>query len=871
MALEYGSKMSTGRLLTPVAAYDDHLVFMGQYTTAIARHGDRRFDRIFCDLIAGFYARVPSLFGYLGTVAETSCQLDGAEHCEFRMAWRPDPSVEDPGPVDTTASAERTASYIERFEELQSMATAMVAVDDVDAVLERIIEQASRALSAPQYLLVVDAGDGRTRAHSVGFASPRVADALGGRLLDGELGDNAGIATAPVRFGDRHFGWLAAIFAKGTTVTDVEERLLAAYANHAGAALNVIAALQAARRDRDTAQVLLSLARSLSDVVSAPEIAALVCDAVPGVVDCDGSSVYLYDGDAVTLSLAATTARDETVVRPVGSTLTQDALPALVALALDPQPLLLTPATAPNLRATFEAFGVERVAIVPIESRGAFLGVVTAGFVDATDNAHEVDPLLFDRLTALADHAATALENAELLDRMRHEALHDPITGLPNRILIEDRGRQAFAQANRAEDRVGLLFIDLDRFKNINDTLGHHAGDEVIRAVADRLDAMMREGDTLARLGGDEFVVLLPRVRDAEDCVRVASRLIESLKEPFAVAGHELFLSCSIGIACSPDHGTNYESLLQYADSAMYSAKNHGRSTFAVDAASVATPRRRQLLLEGQLHRALENDELRVYYQPQVDLRTNEIVGAEALVRWEHPTEGLLLPGAFLQLAEESGLVVAIDEWVRVQAFRQARRWADQGRNLRMAVNLCARTLSNPDLAEVIAGELAATGADPTQIELEINENVAMSDVDELPAALTPLRALGLRIAIDDFGTGNSVLRRLQHCEIDTLKIDRTFLSAVTAGSLEVPLIKALLALAQSLDLTVVAEGVETEAQAQLLTRYACDIAQGFLYGKAVPADDFGTLVPTARSVPLDQVAAWVVGSTRRELVRAAS
>ncbi len=363
---------------------------------------------------------------------------------------------------------------------------------------------------------------------------------------------------------------------------------------------------------------------------------------------------------------------------------------------------------------------------------------------------------------------------------MQHESLHDRLTGLFNRALAEDRGRLAFALAARSGKSVGLLFVDLDRFKIVNDTLGHNAGDDLICQVARRMVDCMRATDTLARLGGDEFVVVLPEVSGVEVAVEVADRLIEVLRRPFKVMGHELFISCSVGVACSPGDGLDYQSLMLHADGAMYAAEANGRNAFAVQAPGLQEPRRRQLDLESQLHKAVENDELRVLYQPQMDLTTMRMVGVEALVRWQHPTLGLLGPDRFLPLAEESGMIVAIDAWVRRTAFRQAAAWSRE---------------CNPR-----------------------------------------------RLAIDDFGTGTSVLGRLHSSPVDTLKIDRSFVRAMAEDTPEAPLVRAIIALAHSLNLIVVAEGVETVAQARVLRRYGCEMAQGFLYSRPVCAQDIDRL-----------------------------
>ena len=475
---------------------------------------------------------------------------------------------------------------------------------------------------------------------------------------------------------------------------------------------------------------------------------------------------------------------------------------------------------------------ITQVALATITVRDEVLGVAVAGFsADATTvRCQDLVP----RLSGLADHAATALDNARLLERIHHDALHDRLTGLPNRALIEDRVAAALARAERDDGWPSVLFVDLDRFKNVNDTLGHRAGDALIRQVALRIRSAIRHSDTLGRLGGDEFIVLLEGGQPAGDAQRTAERLGAALQAPFTIEGHELFISCSIGIAQGPEDGTTYELLLQHADVAMYDAKDGGRGTFATYAPPRSGPRRDRLELESRLHRAVEHDEMAVLYQPQFDLVTHQIVGAEALVRWDHPVLGRLSPDRFLPLAEESGVIVEIDRWVRAQAFAQTAQWREDGLDWRIAVNVSTRDLLKRDIAEVIAAEIAIAGIRPDDVEIEVTDRVVLDD-ESLTGLVGRLRDVGLRVAIDDFGTGTSVLGRLRSCSVDTLKIDRSFVSEIgTAGGDTI--VRALVSLGRSLDLVVVAEGIETEPHAELLTRLGCPIGQGYLYSRPVEA-----------------------------------
>jgi len=832
---EYGSRMSEERPLWIGEVGEDHLIIHSRVEDPSGAHA------FFCGVTSGYYANVPSFFGLAGVIAETECQRRGAHQCSHRLSWRPIPPVTGTGAAaEAESSSDLFAGMVDRFEHLQVAAAELVGAVDVDGVLDRIAHHVSAALDAPRYLVAarLHERDG-VRVHQRGFRADAV-EAATARVLDADACDGDGVVVVEVASRRRSFGRLAAFFGGGTAIKPSDRRLLEAYAGHAAAALEVISSLQEARRERDTARAVLELASSLAEVGTVDEIATRLGEAAPAVVDAPVVGMWLLDraqGGMVLKSWHTPDGRE-----PMLHRIDVDTMPELTAMIDQPRPVLLDAGECPEvLRVQLQALALVQTAIVPITSKGTFLGVVAAAFQHRLPEGDARDTIA--RLTGLAGHAATALENAHLLEQAQHEALHDRLTGLPNRPLVEDRGRQAFAASARTGRGVGLLFVDLDRFKNVNDTLGHRAGDELIKQVAGRMQGQMRASDTLARLGGDEFVVLLPELTDGvDDAIKVAERLIDALKDAFHVAGHELYISCSVGIACSPDHGSDYEALMQYGDAAMYAAKAAGRAAFAVHASAEDGPSRRKLELESELHRAIDNGELRVHYQPQIDMKTMRVVGVEALVRWEHPELGLLVPGAFVALAEESGLIVDVDAWIRRQAFAQAKAWHDDGHEIRVAVNLSSRAVANPGLAELIAAEMADAGVPAGLVELEITDRVVLSE-SELHVALDRLRALGVRIAIDDFGTGTSVLGRLQSCAVDTLKIDRSFVQAVTADCPEAPLVKAMIALAHTLEMTVVAEGVETPAQASALRRYGCELVQGFLFSRPIPVEDIDVLL----------------------------
>jgi diguanylate cyclase (GGDEF)-like protein/PAS domain S-box-containing protein len=429
---------------------------------------------------------------------------------------------------------------------------------------------------------------------------------------------------------------------------------------------------------------------------------------------------------------------------------------------------------------------------------------------------------------------AVAERTAELEEakaRAQHLADHDALTGLPNRRLLEDRLTQALALSQRNRKQTAVMFIDLDRFKPINDSLGHSVGDVLLKEVSQRLVSQLRVGDTICRIGGDEFVVVLPEVKRSSDIAQVAQKVIEQVSQPITVDERELAVSCSIGIAVFPDDGRDAETLIRNADAAMYHAKELGRASYQFFTQQMNEAASRRLALETDLRRAIGRDELRLHYQRIVDADTGELRGHEALVRWQHPERGLVPPGEFIQIAEETGLILKIGEWV----LREACRWAQgvrEGRKLEIAVNLSPRQFNDPKLAHVVARALKESGLPAELLELEITETLAMQHTDVTLTTLNRLKKIGVSLAIDDFGTGYSSLAYLKRFPVDKVKIDRTFVADTPADREQGAIVSAIVALAHALDIEVIAEGVETEAQREFLNRCGCDYLQGYLIGQ---------------------------------------
>ena len=421
---------------------------------------------------------------------------------------------------------------------------------------------------------------------------------------------------------------------------------------------------------------------------------------------------------------------------------------------------------------------------------------------------------------------------------------YDTLTGLPNRSLLHDRLKLAIAQAVRDDQLVGVLFLDLDRFKTINDTLGHTAGDILLKTVAKRLAACVRESDTLARLGSDEFVALLLGANSVEAITTVAKKILMLISEPIYIEGQEIYTSGSIGIAVYPMDGDDSYTLLKHADLAMYQAKELERNNFQFFSSEMNSKVVERMLLENSMRKALEREEFFLVYQPQVDARSGKITGMEALLRWQHPDLGLLSPDKFIYLAEETGFIIPIGEWVLQSACRQNKAWQDQGLPaVRVAVNLSAKQFGQYHLDEMVSATLMETGLEPEWLELEITESAIMKNADQNASILRKLKRMGVSLAIDDFGTGYSSLAYLKHFPISRLKIDRSFVRDITTNPDDAAIAEIIIAMAQTLKLSVIAEGVETRAQMELLSFNNCIEMQGYLFSRPVPAEQFALLL----------------------------
>jgi len=785
----------------------------------------------------------------------------------------------------TEAGAARSRREVERLERLLE-GTSAAALDlvehDMQGLLAELGDRADQVVPTHRFLLMVRVGAGTPiELHHRGL------DVSEARALAAELwsaGDEA-VADGRRRVVDiasarRRYGRLAAFFAPEDEHTPADDRVLDLFARYAANALDVFTVLSDARRSDSTARTILSFSEQLSGLTNLAQALQILADTVPEVTDCAQSTIYLWDKDNSRLVLGAFTSgmtppdadlgpiaphwsqpRSTTHIQALraGEGLpvpdAHDAGTGPLAVEIDNpmiqrmitgrEVMVLDSSTVgdPLLRTLMEESGIPASVVAPLFAAGEFLGVIAANFSKDAAPTTIHDPDLHERLCGLADQAATAIQNLELLEKVSHMAWHDALTGLPNRRLFEDRVEQELVRSRRVGEPVCMFFVDLDNFKMVNDTYGHATGDILIQEVGQRLVDTVRSQDTVARVGGDEFAILLPGLVDQLSINQLAQRTLEAMHTPFAIFGQEVSTSASVGIAIAPEHGDTYDDLLNRADEAMYRAKDLGRDAFEMfrHSPDPVHPGRRAVddrQLHADLISALDGNEFFLLYQPYIDLRTAEIVGVEALIRWRHPTLGVLEPSQFIPMAEKSELIVALDNWVLWQACRQLRSWKDHGIDpLRLSVNLASRDLSSPDFFDSVERTLADTGIDPAMLELDITERVVLDKTGPAVDNIDRLRRLGVRFTIDNFGSGNSSLDRIGAFPVSTLKIDQSFVQVLGPEDEENSLVSAIIAMASKLGLSCVAEGVETLLQSRLLLQRGCTTAQGYYFSPPLPPE----------------------------------
>jgi len=573
----------------------------------------------------------------------------------------------------------------------------------------------------------------------------------------------------------------------------------------------------------------------------------MVCDCVAVILletrEAQTTRTYVRCGDAET-------EERETVI---------DISPAeMQRLREGPDPIMIESGQdVPPYLAPLAQRGMKSFLVFPVFLKGKLSAIITLGHIEST--SYDPDDLL--HIHQLADQVAVALSNARMVQQIHALAYYDGLTGLPNRVLFKEQLGQLLKFAKRHNHLVAILFLDLDNFKRINDTLGHDLGDKLLREVTDRLSKWIRPSDyasranmentVVSRLGGDEFTLYLAEIAQVQDAARVAQRILDVLSKPFMLDTYEVFITASIGITVFPMDGEDGETLLKNADTAMYYAKSRGRNNYQFFASSMNATIMERLSLEIDLRKALEREELLLYFQPQLDLHTEKIVGMEGLIRWLHPGKGLILPSEFISISEETGLIVPIGEWViRMACVQNMALQAAGLPPIRVAANLSGRQIVDPQLPEMVAQVLKDTGLSPEYLELELTESMLMKKEKPILNTMHELKEMGIRLLIDDFGTGYSSLSYLKSFPLDTLKIDKSFVDHIPTNPDDVALVRAIIAMAHSLKLRVLAEGVESEEQLEFLREEGCDEVQGYLISRPIPVDGLEKFLLQAKHQP---------------------
>ena len=754
-----------------------------------------------CAFIMGVLAAMPRLSGYGDAeVFHESCQCDGAPYCQARMRWE----VADSDAVRASLAELAARVSQARLEELHHTVAQLVSGDTLETVLTQVMAAAGRAVPSLSYILAVTPSAWARRWLCIeGIDAPECARIL--ELLDSSLKVATHMCVTEVVSDRNHYGHLVAVRPQGGSFEPLERSILESYARLAASALDSEASISEVRQQATTAQALLTLSSSLADLVSTEEMILGLAHAVPSVVDCDRVAIWVTERDGPAAKMSASYGYDDAFCAELSRF---ELPPASVNLNSE---VFRHDLSASDFVLTLGLVAAGAVAVLsfPIVYDSEMYGWIT---VDVTDHPERLDDNgdISERLRGLAGQAAIAVRNARLLDEIRHQALHDSLTGLPNRTLVLDRMDQTLARARR------------EHFE-----------------VAARFAGTLRESDTVARLGGDEFVVVAEGISLAAGPELVAERLLDVLAEPFHLdddSEKSVSISASIGIAVGLRGSA--EELLRDADIALYAAKEAGKNRYVVFEAEMQTVLRSRHELEMDLQAAIGTDQFFLLYQPIFELNDMSVVGVEALLRWHHPTRGLLQPDEFIPALEASGLIIPVGRWVLHEACRQAMAWRRGGQVMKMSVNASACQFDADSLLDDVRGALAASGLPPDDQIIEITETNLMRNTKMAQKQLLALKTLGVRLAIDDFGTGYSSLAYLQQFPVDSLKIDRSFISGMAKSPEGDALIHTLIQLGKAMHLETLAEGIEESGQLSQLQAESCDVGQGFLFARPLAPEE---------------------------------
>lgn len=835
---------TTGAKFSTVSRYD--AVSIDDRSAVLTATGDSSHGRhpLMCEFSKGVLSQASVLFGLApARVHETQCQARGAVCCTYGIEW----GEAELGDAERAEQLESQVARLTRqLDSVLSTATDLLVADDVETVLGRIARRAGSAVRAPRYVLAVRISDDEPPAVSQKGFSDDEAATVAAELLD-EGGDRRGRLVVDVTSPRRHYGRLAALFPDDQGFFPQERRLLEIYANYAAAVLDTAVALEESKRRDNTARALLKLAGRMAKVGTRVDVAGRLADAIPEIVGAPQSAVLLWDAHDRVLRTAAHVGFDAEIGPLLDALTISEADTAFLGQMIEhPAPVHFNDDhTDPYMSALLAAVGVPATVVVPLVAHGDFHGILSTPLVVVDDD-------LVERLEGLAAHGASALANAVLVERLTEHATIDDLTGLVNRRMFTDRLEELVRTSARRRTQGALLFIDLDDFKLVNDSLGHEAGDGLLCHLASRLKVAVRPGDVVGRLGGDEFAVLLPDT-DGAGARLVADRLLGVISAPLDIDGHQLAIKASIGLAVA-DGSVSADELLRNADLAMYAAKAAGGGEVSGLSGAVPPARRSVADAAAQLRRAIDHDELVLHYQPIIELSSGAIAACEALVRWQHPDGRLRPPAEFLPIAERSRLIGRLDDWVLQRAAHDAallQREFPTPRRRAVTVNLSSTTIVDPGLPARVEALLEEVGLDAARLIVELTEREEVQDVAGAQSVLSALGALGVRSALDDWGTAYSSLAYLDALPVAFLKLDRFLLERSSQSGSTMRLLAGTIALAHRVDVKVVIEGIEDPEQLALVRELGADYGQGYLLGRPEPlADLCRRLTQEAVSLP---------------------
>ena len=783
-----------------------------------------------CRYAMGLFSQIGPLFGLpAASVVQLACQAEDAAACLIQIDW----------PTGRRSRQKRRSPrglFQLRLEELQGAVVELLGARRTEEVLSKVIQHARSAVVAQQLLVAVRLAEGEEVAVAADGFGEEAAAALGRSLLDagvvpGELieGDTR-FLLSEVRAGDRSLGRMVAF--SSAPFLEGEQQLLDAYSHLAGTALEAGRAVQVAESRRATAEALAAFAARLILVEETGEIAEATAAAAIELVSSDRAVVFQHDEENDSLVVLAHRGYEGRLARAVEElVITESDTAELHRMLATPDRARVYDREKADafLRAMMDAFSVGLFAAIPIRSSRRVLGVLAVSWEKGTPPARADEAAR--QLAGIADQAAGAWEKVTLLAQVHEQASIDSLTGLANRrVFAEALARQL---GTEGAPPVAVVFCDVDRFKNVNDLLGHAAGDELLIAVGQRLRRCVRSDDLVARLGGDEFTVLMRDAGEAWHPELFAAKVREEMRQPIEIDGAHFLAQLSLGAVEAVPGQISVKDVLRRADAAMYVAKSHGGDRLVSFEEEMLVERSERLELEAALADAVAaGDQFAVFFEPQLDLVTGAVVGAEALVRWHHPRHGLLEPARFLPVAEETGLITALDLQVLGTALEALARWSRKGLSLTLAVNLSARTLTSAGLVAVVRRELERTGVRPELLEIELTESSAIVDPDAMSRILREIAGLGASIVIDDVGTGYSSLALLHKLPAQKLKIDCSFVKKIAEDEAARSVVEAVLLLADRLGQEVVAEGVETKEQLGELKALGCRLAQGYYFAR---------------------------------------